>query len=362
MSKPAAMTIGVAGHSLSAEERRLIEELQPFGLILFKRNCHRARQVRELIAEFKSLVQHDAPVMIDQEGGRVNRLSAPPWPPFPAPRALTMLEEAEIGRFDDAVYWHSRLTGEVLRNLDVSVNCAPMLDIPIEGSDPIVLGDRTYGDDANTVESAGLHAIRGLREAGVIPVIKHLPGHGRANVDSHHALPVIDCDVETLEKTDFRPFAAASLFYGDRVMGMTGHLLLPQIDEKPVTLSEVIIRDVIRDKIGFSGHLMADDIQMGALSSGGNEDLAARAEAAITAGCDSVLYCAPDPSLWSEIAESVGEIGDHGWKSWQAASNERATPATPMDHETFLSHHRRWLTPAMIGLSNSKTKVDPTAG
>ena len=362
MSKPTAITIGLAGTVISPAERRLIEQIQPFGLILFKRNCNRARQVRELIADFKSLVAHDPPVMIDQEGGRVNRLHAPPWPPFPAPRAMTLLEEAGIGSFNDAVYWHARLTGEVLRNLDVTVNCSPMLDIPVEGSDPIVLGDRTYGDDADTVESAGLHAIRGLREAGVIPVIKHLPGHGRATVDSHHALPVIDCDLETLEATDFRPFAAASLFYGDRLLGMTGHLLLPQLDDKPVTLSKPIIDQVIRDKIGFSGHLMADDIQMGALSQGGNENLASRAEAAILAGCDSVLYCAPDCSLWSEIAESVGEIGDHGWRSWQSAANSRAMPDTPMDHETFLSHHRRWLTPAVIGLSNSSARVDPTAG
>ncbi|MEO0393797.1 MAG: glycoside hydrolase family 3 N-terminal domain-containing protein, partial [Pseudomonadota bacterium] len=355
MPRPTAMIIGVAGLEISEQERQLIEQLQPFGLILFKRNCHRARQVRDLVADFKSLVAHDAPILIDQEGGRVNRLTAPPWPPFPAPGALTLLEDADIGRYDDAIYWHARLTGEVLRNLDITVNCSPVLDVPTPDSDPIVLGDRTLGDNATAVESAGLHAIRGLREAGIVPVIKHLPGHGRATVDSHHALPVIDCDLETLEKTDFRPFAAASLFYGDRLLGMTGHLLLPALDDKPVTLSSTIINEVIRDKIGFSGHLMADDIQMGALSQGGNENLADRASMAIMAGCDSVLYCAPDTSLWGEIAEAVGEIGDHGWQSWQAAESSRSTPATPMDHETFLTHHRRWLTPAMVALSNHKT-------
>ena len=362
MSRPTAVTFGVAGHEITDQERDLIKQIQPFGFILFRRNCGQPKQVRALIADLKSCVEHDPPIMIDQEGGRVNRLPSPPWPPFPAPGALSIIEEAEIGTLDDAVYWHARLTGEVLRNINVSVNCAPMLDIPAEGSDDGVLGDRTISRDVDVVETAGLHYVRGLREAGIVPVIKHLPGHGRATVDSHAALPVIDADIEVLEASDFRPFAAASLLYGDRVLGMTGHLLLPQIDDKPVTLSAKIIQDVIRDKIGFAGHLMADDIEMGALSGYSGNAIGDRAKHAIEAGCDSVLFCAPKPDLWMEVADAAGEISESGWASWQNAAGSNKAAATPMDHESFLSHHRRWLTPALVALSNQRKQHDPTAG
>jgi len=362
MSRPTAVTLGIAGYEIEDQERDLIQQIQPFGFILFKRNCKQPKQVRALVADLKSCVEHDPPIMIDQEGGRVSRLQSPPWPPFPAPGTLPLDQAAGIGSLDDAIYWHARLTGEVLRNLDVTVNCAPMLDIPVAGSDAGVLGDRTISDDPEVVESAGLHFIRGLREAGIVPVIKHLPGHGRATVDSHAALPVINSDLDTLDASDFRPFAAASLFYGSRVMGMTGHLLLPAVDDKPITLSSKIIQQVIRDKIGFSGHLMADDIEMGALSGGDSNSLGGRASAAIAAGCDSVLFCAPKTNLWLEVADAVGEISESGWSSWQSASAAGGAAATPMDHETFISHHRRWLTPALIAMSNRHNQHDPTAG
>jgi beta-N-acetylhexosaminidase len=358
MTRPSALIVGVAGHEVTDEEARLIEAVQPFGFILFKRNCDRAGQVRALVARLKSLVAHDPPVLIDQEGGRVSRLPAPRWPRFPAPGMLSMVAEAGIGTFEDAVYWHARLTGEVLRNINVTVNCAPMLDIPVPGSDDTVLGDRTYGDSASIVESAGLHAVRGLREAGIVPVIKHLPGHGRAKVDSHKSLPRIDEPLEVLRDSDFRPFSMVSAFYGDRVLGMTGHLLLSAIDDKPVSLSPKLIGEVIRQEIGFTGHLMADDITMGALSG----TLVERAAGAIEAGCDSVLYCAPDPAPWSELADAVGEMGESGWQGWLSAASANSSAGTPMDAEMFLSEHRRWLTPALIAMSNRQQVVDPTNG
>ncbi|MEM6903752.1 MAG: glycoside hydrolase family 3 N-terminal domain-containing protein, partial [Pseudomonadota bacterium] len=309
----------------------------------------------------KASVHHDPPILIDQEGGRVNRLAAPPWPRFPAPGALSVISEAGIGTAEEAAYWHARLTGEVLRNLDITVNCAPVLDVPTPDSDPVVLGDRAYDVDPEAVGTKGLHGIRGYRQAGIVPVIKHLPGHGRATVDSHHALPVIEADMATLQATDFAPFRSASQFYREQILGMTGHLLLPAIDDLPVSISSKLINEVIRGKIGFCGHLMADDLSMGALADFSNGSIPGLGSAAIDAGCDSVLFCTPNVEIWPQIADRVGEISQHGWDSWQIASRTAAAAMTPMDAETFMSHHRRWLTPATLALSNQAMGVDPTA-
>ena len=354
-----ALIVGLAGTMPSEREAALIRELVPFGFILFRRNCDNPAQVRALVAALKALVPHDPPILIDQEGGRVSRLSQPRWPRFPAPGALDLIAEAGIGSREEAAFWHARLIGEVLRNLDITVDCAPVLDIPVPDSEAMVLGDRTYGDTAEQVELCGLHAVRGLREAGIVPVIKHLPGHGRARVDSHQSLPRIDASADLLRDTDFRPFRTIAGLYGDRVMGMTGHLLLSAFDtEQPVSLSPRLIDEVIRQEIGFVGHLMADDITMGALSG----SLAERAAGAIVAGCDSVLYCAPDPEPWPQLAAAVGEISPHGWQSWLGASQARSSADTPMNAEDFLSQHRRWLTPALVAVSNSARMVDPTGG
>ncbi|MBV6632501.1 MAG: glycoside hydrolase family 3 protein [Alphaproteobacteria bacterium] len=360
-TRPCAMIIGVAGHQLTDEEHGIIEQTQPFGFILFKRNCQLPRQVRDLCNALKASVKHDPPILIDQEGGRVNRLASPPWPKFPAPGSLGVIADAGIGTPEEAAYWHARLTGEVLRNLNVTVNCAPVLDVPAPDSDPVVLGDRCYSDEPEAVSGVGLHAVRGFREAGIVPVIKHLPGHGRATVDSHHALPVISASLDELEATDFKPFNSASLFYREQILGMTGHLLLPEVDELPVSISTKLINEVIREKIGFKGHLMADDLSMGALTSFSNGSIPGLGSAAIEAGCDSVLFCAPKLEMWTQLADRVGEISKRGWDSWQVAARTAAAAITPMDAETFMSHHRRWLTPATLALSNQPSGADPTS-
>lgn len=282
-----AAILGCSGERLSREEQAFFREAEPFGFILFARNCSTPQQISSLIAEMRdSAGRSDAPVLIDQEGGRVARLKPPHWREAPAPAVFGRIAQTNLARGVEAANLNARLLAEELRPLGITVDCTPLLDLRIAGAHDII-GDRSFGGDIDIVAALGRAVIDGLLEGGVLPVVKHLPGHGRAAADSHLALPVVETPAETLEQSDFAPFAALK----DAPWGMTAHVVYSALDaEHPATTSAEVVRDVIRGGIGFDGVLVSDDLSMKALSG----DFSARAEAALKAGCDLVLHCNGD--------------------------------------------------------------------
>jgi beta-N-acetylhexosaminidase len=304
-----AFITGVCGVALTATERAFVRESQPWGLILFKRNIDTPAQVMALTASFRDAVGADAPVLIDQEGGRVQRLGSPRWPNYPAAAVYGRLYDRDRTLGLAAVHLGARLIANDLRELGVDVDCLPVADVPATGADPVI-GDRAYGDRPDKVAALAGAAAAGLLEGGVLPVVKHLPGHGRAAADSHLQLPVVNATREELDVTDFaafRPLAALPL-------GMTAHVVFTAYDPvTPATTSVTIVQQVIRGSIGFKGLLMSDDVAMGALSG----SIAERTRAALSAGCDLVLHCngkldemaavaAEAPTLVGEAARRAG--------------------------------------------------------
>jgi beta-N-acetylhexosaminidase len=293
--RPLAIILGVAGERLSPEERRFFTDCDPLGLVLFRRNCASRDQVRALIDEFRAAVgRADAPVLIDQEGGRVARLRPPAWRAYPAPAVIAALIEPSAL---EAAQLSARLIAEDLAELGITVDAAPVLDLPTPGADPVI-GDRAWGTDPVRVAALGRAVCQGLLEGGVSPIIKHIPGHGRARVDSHKALPQVNDDRATLSRADFAPFRALA----DMPWAMTAHIIYSAIDDTaPATLSRIVIDDVIRHEIGFDGVLVSDDISMGALAGG----YAERTRRALDAGCDLVLHCNGDMGEMADIAAAA---------------------------------------------------------
>jgi beta-N-acetylhexosaminidase len=289
---PAAVIFGCAGFTVAAAERDFFREADPLGFILFQRNCESPAQVRRLVSELRDAVgRADAPVLIDQEGGRVARLKPPHWPAYPAAAAIAALGEDHAR---EAAWTGARLIADDLARLGITVDCLPVLDIPVSGADKVI-GDRAYGNAPEAVAALGRAAAEGLLAGGVLPVIKHMPGHGRALIDSHHGLPRVAASRAELEATDFSPFRALSHL----PWGMTAHVVYEAIDaDRPATLSSPVIGEVIRASIGFDGLLLTDDLSMRAL--GGS--FAARAQAALNAGCDVILHCNGEPREMTEIA------------------------------------------------------------
>src|SRR5215813_4576515 len=278
-----AFITGLAGLSVSANERAFLGEAQPWGLIIFKRNVSTPSQVTELTQSFRDIVGWDAPVLVDQEGGRVQRLGPPAWPAYPPGARYGDLYDRERASGIAAARLAGHLIAADLKPLGIDVDCLPLADVPLESADPVI-GDRAYGCEPGKVAAIAKAIAAGLQAGGVLPVLKHLPGHGRATADSHHKLPVVDTDRATLEATDFaafRPLAGLPL-------GMTAHVVFSAVDPVlPATTSATIIGDVIRTAIGFQGLLMSDDMSMNALSG----SLAERTAAALKAGCDIALHC-----------------------------------------------------------------------
>jgi beta-N-acetylhexosaminidase len=293
-----AFVCGCSGHALTGEERAFIERVRPWGLILFKRNVDTPEQVRDLVASFRAVLDRpDAPVLMDQEGGRVQRLRPPHWPSYPAAGRFDRLNGIDLERKRHLVRLSARLMAEDLRDLGVSVDCAPVLDIPAEGSHDVV-GDRAYARDPETVALLGRAVAEGLLAGGVLPVIKHIPGHGRATADSHLELSSVDTDAATLERIDFRPFRLLA----DLPMAMTAHVVYRAFDpDAPSTTSATMVRDVIRGRIGFDGLLLTDDLSMQALSG----TLRERAQAAVRAGVDILLHCNGDLAEAEQVASAA---------------------------------------------------------
>ena len=297
-----AFICGLAGPELSDEERRFLREQLPWGVILFARNLQNADQIKALTADIRAALDREhAPILIDQEGGRVQRIGEPTCRAYPAARTFGDLYQRDPILGVEAARLGAKLIGLDLAALGITVNCMPVLDIPTKQSDAAI-GDRAYGVDADTVLTLGAAAADGLMAAGIVPVMKHMPGHGRAEVDSHKKLPIIKTELETLEATDFKPFR----LWARRIpAGMTAHVILTAVDDKrPATFSDKVINGIIRGRIGFDGLLMSDDISMGALKG----PVGARAEKAIHAGCDLVLHCSGDGDEMTAVAGAVPEL------------------------------------------------------
>ncbi|MEQ9042486.1 MAG: beta-N-acetylhexosaminidase [Alphaproteobacteria bacterium] len=296
-----ALILGCAGASLKDEERRFFREADPLGFILFDRNCEAPDQLRALIADLRATVgRADAPVLIDQEGGRVCRLHPPHWRKLPPPRRFGELAERNPEAALEATWLNARLLAGELHALGITLDCTPVLDLPVAGADPVI-GDRAFGGDAERTASLGRAVCEGLLAGGVLPVLKHIPGHGRARADSHLALPVVETPADELEATDFRPFRLLS----GMPLAMTAHIVYTALDPaQPATLSKPVIEGVIRKQIGFDGLLMTDDVSMAALEGA----LGARARAALAAGCDVVLHCNGKLAEMTALAEAVGRL------------------------------------------------------
>ena len=292
---------GLSGPSLTADERAFFAAAEPAGYILFKRNTIDRAQVRALTDELRSLAgRDDLPILIDQEGGRVARMGPPEWPAFPAAAAFDALYDTAPMSAIEAVRSNAHALGLMLAEVGITVDCTPLLDRRFPET-TTAIGDRAFGGDAMQVAALGRATLEGLARAGVVGVIKHMPGHGRAVVDSHHELPVVNADDAALEE-DIRPFRTLA---ASAPMGMTCHVVFKAWDpDRPATLSPTVIHEVIRGRIGFDGLLMTDDIDMKALSGTAGE----KAAAAIAAGCDIVLDCWGRMDEMVDIAERLGDI------------------------------------------------------
>src|SRR4051812_26153821 len=280
---PRAFITGISGLTLTDEERAFLREVQPWGLILFKRNIQDKDQVTGLVAEVLHELKADAPVLVDQEGGRVQRLGPPNWPAYPPGAAYGGIYDQDPAAGLAAARLGARLIAADLLPLGINVDCLPLADVPISGSDRGI-GDRAYGDTPEKVAAIAQAIAEGVADGGVLPVLKHIPGHGRATADSHEKLPVVTASRSILEATDFAAFRPLNHL----PLGMTAHVVFTALDPvQPATTSATMIGEVIRGFIGFGGLLMSDDISMGALSG----SIAERTKAALTAGCDVVLHC-----------------------------------------------------------------------
>jgi beta-N-acetylhexosaminidase len=318
-----AAIYGLAGTELTAQERGFFRDARPAGYILFRRNIESRQQLRALTDAIRDLEGHDeVPILIDQEGGRVARMRPPEWPSFPSGEAFDQLYQLAPSSAIEAARVNARALGLMLHEVGVNVDCLPMLDVRQPGATDIV-GDRALGAEPMQVAALGKAILDGLHSAGTLGVIKHIPGHGRALVDSHHELPVVEAGEEELA-IDLEPFERLR----DAPMGMTSHLLYTAWDaERPASQSPIVIQDVIRQRIGFDGFLMSDDIDMGALSG----DRGERASACIAAGCDVVLQCDGMMEHMLETAGAVGEISPEGSARLARAMAMRFTPDDEMD-------------------------------
>lgn len=290
-----AVILDSEGLRLTPQEKAFFRAVRPFGFILFARNIESPDQVRALCAELRDAAGHEALITIDQEGGRVQRLRAPFWRDWCAP--LDQVEGAGAGAAE-AMYLRYRLIAAELHALGIDSNCAPLTDLAGPNTHPF-LRNRCYGTEPHTVAEIGRAVADGLLDGGVLPVVKHIPGHGRAEADSHHHLPVVETPLEILRDTDFVPFRALS----DLPMAMTAHVVYTALDDAPATTSAKLLR-VIRNDIGFDGLIMTDDVSMKALS-GSLRDLS---RAALAAGCDVVLHCNGTLAERQEVADAAGSM------------------------------------------------------
>jgi beta-N-acetylhexosaminidase len=321
-----AAVVGLAGPALLAEEVALFRRHRPAGAILFRRNVETPDQLRALTAAIRQELGAEAPILIDQEGGRVARLRPPHWPDFPPAATFE-------GRPETTAEANAALIGMACAEAGLDVVCAPLLDLRLPGMHEVI-GDRAFSADPQEVARLGAAWISGLRQAGCIPVIKHIPGHGRARVDSHESLPVVECDRATL-MPDIEAFRLVCRDGGgDGLWAMTAHILYPALDPLlPATLSPGLVRDVIRGEIGFDGVLVSDDLAMGAVA-GMSNDLAG---ATIRAGCDLVLHCTGVLAETAAILATCPPLSEEAARRLAAARAATAAAARPLNPEALVA-------------------------
>ena len=318
MTARLAAIFGCAGAQLLAEERDFYRDAQPAGFILFARNVENPAQLVRLTSDLREAVGWEAPILVDQEGGRVQRLRAPHWREW-APPLDTVLAAPDMGTAARIMGLRMRIVARELRAVGIDADCAPLGDLALDETHPF-LRNRCYGTSADQVIAVARAVAEGLLAGGVLPVMKHLPGHGRSYTDTHHAVPTVMADRATLAAEDFAPFRALN----DLPMAMTGHLVFAAYDAKrPATQSPEMIR-VIREEIGFAGLLMTDDLNMQALT--GN--LAERTARAIAAGCDIALHCKGDMIEMQQVASACGDLTVAATARLKAALARRPEPDT----------------------------------
>jgi beta-N-acetylhexosaminidase len=314
-----AFITGVSGTELSAAEREFIRAQRPWGFILFKRNIDTPAQATKLVSELrKEAGLPDAPVLIDQEGGRVQRLGPPHWPAYPAGSVFGRLYDLDPELGLTAAWLSARLIAADLAELGVSVDCLPLADVPVAGADAVI-GNRAYGTEPGKVAAIARAVTEGLEQGGVLPVLKHIPGHGRATADTHFRLPVVETSKAELERTDFAAFQPLA----DLPMAMTAHVVFSALDPAhPATTSATIIQQVIRGVIGFQGLLMSDDVSMNALAG----SIAERTRAILAAGCDMVLHCNGKLDEMREVARETPELSGQARQRAERALASRKAP------------------------------------
>ncbi|PIR39530.1 MAG: beta-N-acetylhexosaminidase [Alphaproteobacteria bacterium CG11_big_fil_rev_8_21_14_0_20_39_49] len=299
MLKSNAVIFGIEGQEVSSREKDFFKNVKPIGFILFARNVDNPEQVKALVGDLKSVVGWDCPVLIDQEGGRVSRLKPPHWRNSPPMSVFAQLAKTDIKKAEQASYLNSRIIGKELFDLGINVDCAPVCDLLFDDAHNII-GDRSFGSDVEIVTRLARKSAQGFLDSGILPVIKHIPGHGRALSDSHLELPVVDASPEELYESDFKVFKNLC----NMPWAMTAHILYKAIDDKkPATLSQNLI-NIIRNEIGFKGFLISDDLSMEALQG----SFASRTRESLNAGCDAVLHCNGKMDEMVEIADNVGEL------------------------------------------------------
>jgi beta-N-acetylhexosaminidase len=317
---PRAVIFGCQSTELTPWEADFLAAANPLGFILFARNCATPDQASALVAALRETVgRPDAPVLIDQEGGRVQRLKPPQWRATPPPGLFGALALTDRDRALEAVRVNAECLAAELAQLEVSVNCLPLLDLRLAGAHEII-GDRGFGADPELVAALGRACCEGLMAGGVLPVIKHMPGHGRATVDSHVELPRVEAGLAELQSSDFLPFRALC----DMPWGMTAHVVYDAVDpHQPATTSPKVIDQVIRGWIGFDGVLVSDDLSMQALDG----DLGARTAAALAAGCDVALHCNGEPAEMEDVAAAAGPLSAQAVRRLREAAARVGPPA-----------------------------------
>ncbi len=319
MTDTRALILGCSGPVLTDAEKAFYRDVQPWGFILFGRNIESLDQVKRLTDDLRETVAgRHAPVLIDQEGGRVQRIRPPLTDKYPSGSDLGAIYASDQEKGLRAAWLMSRLHAFDLLKLGIDIDCLPVLDVPVLGSSDVI-GSRAYGRDPETVTAMGRAAAQGLKDGGMLPVMKHMPGHGRAFADSHHNLPIVDVSRETLEAHDFAPFKAMR----NELMGMSAHIVFTAIDpERPATTSKIVIDEIIRGYIGFDGLLMSDDTSMNALAG----TIGERARDIVAAGCDIVLHC---NGVMAEMQAVVAEAPILSGKSKARADAAMAGFAKP---------------------------------
>lgn len=313
MNRFGATILDAEGLRLTAEEVALFRDVNPFGFILFARNIETPDQIRALCNDFRESVGRDAVITIDQEGGRVQRLRGPYWRTWTPPLEFVQRAGTDAHR---AMYLRYRLIAHELQELGIDSNCAPMVDVAFAQTHDF-LRNRCYGSNPDTVADLGRAVAEGLLAGGVLPIVKHMPGHGRATQDSHYDLPTVGSGIAELKVCDFAPFKALNHL----PMGMTAHLVYDAIDDAPATLSPDVMK-VIRKDIDFGGLVMTDDISMKALKG----TLTDQSHASIAAGCDVILHCNGSLAERAEVAAAAGDMTDAAQARAQTALAARQTP------------------------------------